>query len=357
MAYDVFISYSKHDAGIANAACATLESMGMRCWIAPRDILPGVSWGAAIIQGLEMCPVFILVLSEHSNYSDQVLREVERSVSKKRYVLTFKIAEVSLTPDLEYFLSSQHWLDATGGPIEYYLSQLAGAVAALLGRTLVPTADPNHGIGAMASQVVDDPFDEEPTNIVSTRDEPFEEAPTNIVSAEADPFEEEPTNIVSAEADPFEEEPTRIMSAEADPFEEAPTEVREVADDLLEEAPTEIRKPPSEENDEDEPPIYRRPSRGEKAPVASRSSTKQPTMFRCQHCESVVEGIGMPKWRVALPSIVLFTVAISIPFVSRLLFILSAGLVLAGLMWLPIVLKKEFCACPRCGKTSLIHRL
>ena len=41
MAHDVFISYAAKDRTVAEAACAALESEGIRCWIAPRDVLPG----------------------------------------------------------------------------------------------------------------------------------------------------------------------------------------------------------------------------------------------------------------------------------------------------------------------------
>ena len=42
MAHDVFISYSAKDKTTADGVCATLEAKGIRCWIAPRDILPGM---------------------------------------------------------------------------------------------------------------------------------------------------------------------------------------------------------------------------------------------------------------------------------------------------------------------------
>ena len=41
MAHDVFVSYAHQDRTVANAVFATLEAHGIRCWIAPRDILPG----------------------------------------------------------------------------------------------------------------------------------------------------------------------------------------------------------------------------------------------------------------------------------------------------------------------------
>jgi hypothetical protein len=42
--FDVFLSYSSKDKTIADAAVATLESKGLRCWVAPRDITPGKEW-------------------------------------------------------------------------------------------------------------------------------------------------------------------------------------------------------------------------------------------------------------------------------------------------------------------------
>ena len=39
MAHDVFISHSTSNRPVANAVCASLESAGIRCWIAPRDVM------------------------------------------------------------------------------------------------------------------------------------------------------------------------------------------------------------------------------------------------------------------------------------------------------------------------------
>jgi hypothetical protein len=41
MAHDVFISCSSKYKSIADAICTNVETAGVRCWIAPRDIAPG----------------------------------------------------------------------------------------------------------------------------------------------------------------------------------------------------------------------------------------------------------------------------------------------------------------------------
>ena len=82
MAHDVFISYSHIDKSVADAACATLEDAGIRCWIAPRDIWPGAEFGEAIIEAIDHCPVMVLIFSSNANESRQVRREVERAVRR-----------------------------------------------------------------------------------------------------------------------------------------------------------------------------------------------------------------------------------------------------------------------------------
>jgi hypothetical protein len=82
MAHDVFVSYSSKDKPIADAICNGLENDGIRCWMAPRDILPGTNWGESIINAIGASKAMVIVFSANFNSSTQVLREVERAVSK-----------------------------------------------------------------------------------------------------------------------------------------------------------------------------------------------------------------------------------------------------------------------------------
>ena len=63
---DVFLSHSKDDRTVANAAVAMLEGRGIRCWIAPRDITPGLDWSAEIIDAIEHARVMVLIYSAKS---------------------------------------------------------------------------------------------------------------------------------------------------------------------------------------------------------------------------------------------------------------------------------------------------
>ena len=134
MAHDVFVSYSHVDKPVADAAVAALERRGIRCWIAPRDIIPGVDWSEAIIEALDACRVMLLVFSQHANESQQVKREVERAVAKGVPVMPLRIQDVPLAKSLEYFISMPHWIDALTPERQRDLDYLAETVGLLLAR-------------------------------------------------------------------------------------------------------------------------------------------------------------------------------------------------------------------------------
>src|SRR5262249_22958429 len=130
--FDVFLSYSSKDKPTADAACAVLEARGLRCWIAPRDIIPGKEWGAAIVEGIEQSRSMVLLFSANANASGQVMREVERAVHREMPIIPFRIEDVPASKNMEYFISCHHWMDAFHGPLEDHLVQLAQTVRSLL---------------------------------------------------------------------------------------------------------------------------------------------------------------------------------------------------------------------------------
>jgi TolB-like protein len=70
----------------------------------------------------------VLILSEHGAASQHVLREVERASSKRHPVIAFRIDTASMPADLEYFLNTSQWLDASRTSLEGALPRLIDAV-------------------------------------------------------------------------------------------------------------------------------------------------------------------------------------------------------------------------------------
>jgi hypothetical protein len=132
VSFDVFISYASKDKIVADAVCARLEAAGIRCWIAPRDIVAGTSYGEAIIDAIHGAKVMVLVFSSSANASGHIPKEVERAVSSGVAILPFRIEDVAPGKSLDYFIGSVHWLDAMTPPMEKHLDFLAATVHKLI---------------------------------------------------------------------------------------------------------------------------------------------------------------------------------------------------------------------------------
>jgi hypothetical protein len=78
----VFLSHSSSDKDTAALVCSVLESLGIQCWIASRDILPGANWPESIQQAIDDCKAMVVVFSKHTNFSMHVPREVERAIAR-----------------------------------------------------------------------------------------------------------------------------------------------------------------------------------------------------------------------------------------------------------------------------------
>jgi hypothetical protein len=132
VAHDVFISYASQDKPAADAVCARLESRGIRCWYAPRDVPPGRAWAEALVEAISAARVFVLVYTARANASPQVLREVERAAHHRLALLPLRIEDAPFSKALEYFVSTPHWLDAMTPPLEKHLDAVADAVRKIL---------------------------------------------------------------------------------------------------------------------------------------------------------------------------------------------------------------------------------
>jgi hypothetical protein len=133
MAHDAFISYSSKDKAVADAVVAALEARGVHCWVAPRDILAGMHWGAAIVHAIAQSRVLVLVYSSNANASSHIQREVERAADRNVPIVPFRIEDVRPSAELEYFLGTPHWLDAVGAGLHPGVQRLAEVVVQVVG--------------------------------------------------------------------------------------------------------------------------------------------------------------------------------------------------------------------------------
>ena len=124
--YSAFISYaSDADRETAFRIVEHLEASGLKCWIAPRNVRAGKQYAEEIVRGIRTSRGFILLLSEASNSSKFVRREVEQADRRDKPIYAIRIEEVDPSDGLQLFLSEIHWIDAWDGDLGAHVKQLA----------------------------------------------------------------------------------------------------------------------------------------------------------------------------------------------------------------------------------------
>lgn len=138
MAHDVFISYTTANKAVADAVCHHLEQARIRCWIAPRDIIPGESWPKAIPPAIAASRLVVLIFSSQVNQSEFVVKEITLAANAKKVILPFRIEESLAQGELEFLLVNTHWLNAMTRALDEHIHELVGVTRGLLAGTVAP---------------------------------------------------------------------------------------------------------------------------------------------------------------------------------------------------------------------------
>lgn len=102
---DIFISYSRKDSEQAIELAERLRASGIGVWIDQQGIEAATSWSQEIVDEIDNCTVFLLLLSEHSVSSINVVREVSIAFESERPILPVDLESVSLPLSMRYQLA------------------------------------------------------------------------------------------------------------------------------------------------------------------------------------------------------------------------------------------------------------
>jgi hypothetical protein len=132
MAHDVFISYSSTDKPVADAVCATLEALRIRCCIAPRDIQVDEISRRSTEESIRRSRALVLILSAGANNSMLVVHEVKLALFYHVPIIPFRIDYVPPSGEMQYHVREIHWIEAQTPPLQQHLDNLARVVQARL---------------------------------------------------------------------------------------------------------------------------------------------------------------------------------------------------------------------------------
>ena len=94
----IFLSHGSENRDEANALTRYLEEQGLKIWIAPRDVRPGVDYSEALQQAIEQCSAFIVLVTDKANKSPYVRVETEMAFSLHKPIFPVRPTDVKPGP-------------------------------------------------------------------------------------------------------------------------------------------------------------------------------------------------------------------------------------------------------------------
>ena len=140
MTHEVYISYAPRDKTAANAVRAVLESQGLSCWIASRDLAAGTDPVEATVSAIQSAKACVLIFSANTNAEAQIGRETDAAYNLNIPMIGFRTADVAPSDKLRHHLGN-NWIDASVPPLDTHMRELADQLLSRLGRRggIVPT--------------------------------------------------------------------------------------------------------------------------------------------------------------------------------------------------------------------------
>ena len=111
MNHEVFISYANADRSVADLLVERIEKTGVRCWIAPRDEVPGLRYGDVIDEAVEQAKIVVVLFSKSALKSEWVNREVELAAALHKIIVPVRVDDVQLRGQMRLLLNNLHWID------------------------------------------------------------------------------------------------------------------------------------------------------------------------------------------------------------------------------------------------------
>lgn len=107
----VFISYSRRDMEVVDQYVNSLTQAGMSVWVDREDIKIGNSWRVQIVEAIDTCEAFVLMLSANSAASTNVHKEVILAQDSGRPTYVVMLEVVRLPPAIRYQLAGLQFIN------------------------------------------------------------------------------------------------------------------------------------------------------------------------------------------------------------------------------------------------------
>ena len=106
-----FVSHCSKDIQVVNQIVDILKSCNISYWKAPEMIPAGSNYAREIPQALKNCSIFLFIISEASQNSIWVEKEVDIAINCRKKIIPIKIDEVPLNDMYRFYLNNIQTID------------------------------------------------------------------------------------------------------------------------------------------------------------------------------------------------------------------------------------------------------
>ncbi len=131
MSYDIFLSYSRTDKALAERFVQAAATRGLQVWY-DQFISGGTDWRDTIVAALRNSRALVILFSEASNASRQLIKELAIADNFAKLVIPVLIENTEPRGAYLYEMASRNWINLYPDPesrIEALVDRLAGQLA------------------------------------------------------------------------------------------------------------------------------------------------------------------------------------------------------------------------------------
>lgn len=124
----VFTSYSRRDTQTVDTIVEKMSQAGISVWLDRSEIKVGDAWSVSIVEAIDNCLAFVLMLSPNSAASKEVHQEVYLSHESKRAMFIVMLEPIKVPNEIRYQLAGKQILDVNRVGLEHVIEELVGTV-------------------------------------------------------------------------------------------------------------------------------------------------------------------------------------------------------------------------------------
>lgn len=127
----VFISYSSKDTQIIKKIIQQLGEAGIRYWKAPEMIPAGSNYAREIPRAIEACTVFVLMISESSQDSIWVEKEIDCAINARKTIVPLNLTGAPMSEMFRFYLNNVQTIDYSENAeaaMQQFIERLKGLV-------------------------------------------------------------------------------------------------------------------------------------------------------------------------------------------------------------------------------------